>query len=475
VPRPLAALLVAVAAFGVTWALLVPPWESPDETTHFAYAENLAQRFALPGDRHRRVYSSAQQLAEQAAGATRAEFYPSATPPDWSALDFARYRAAARRGPSASDGGGPSSAYTNPPLYYLYADAAYLVSSGGNELSRLYAMRIWTVGLLLVTTLAAWLLAGEVCGRRRLAQLTCAAVTALVPMQMAISTTVNPDALLIALWGLALWLGTRVVIRGGRRAAVGLALVTAAAVVTKATSYALIPPALLALLLGWFRQPRSERPPAVSWFAMPLLALVMPVAIWVAIALRTGRSPVNTIQPSAHAHPFSIGQFLSYLWQFYLPRLPGMAPYREVRGLPMYTFWIKQGWGVFGWLSVPLPDFVYRLLTFVSVAITVPAVALLVRIRGRVRLQLLAFYGLALLALLALVHLTDYRALIAQQGPVVQGRYLLPLMPLFGLAVALILLRLPARWRGQACAAVVAGLIVLQVLSLATVGQAYYV
>jgi len=49
------------------------------------------------------------------------------------------------------------------------------------------------------------------------------------------------------------------------------------------------------------------------------------------------------------------------------------------------------------------------------------------------------------------------------------------LMPLFGLAVSLILIRLPARWRGQACAAVVAGLIVLQVLSLATVAQAYYV
>ena len=132
--------------------------------------------------------------------------------------------------------------------------------------------------------------------------------------------------------------------------------------------------------------------------------------------------------------------------------------------------------GVFGWLSVKMPEFVYRLLAFVSTAIAVPAVVLVARIRGRVALGLLAFYSVALLSLLALIHLVDYRSLIAHgAGPVVQGRYLLPLMPLFGLAVSLILIRLPARWRGQACAAVVAGLIVLQVLSLATVAQAYYV
>jgi hypothetical protein len=473
----LALLLGAVAVFGLMWALFVPPWQAPDELQHFAYAESLAQRFALPGDPHRLAFSTAQTLAVDASGASRARFYPAAVPPEWSASDFARYLAAARSGPSASDGGGPNSASYNPPLYYLYADVAYAASSGRSEFARLYAMRIWTLPLLLVTTLCAWLLAGEVFGRRRLAQLTCAAVTALMPMQTAISSAVNPDALMVALWGLALWLGTRVVIRGGgRREVWALTLVTGAAIATKATSYALLPPVLLALLLGWLRQPRSERLPVLSWFVIPLLALASPVLVWIVIAIRTGRSPVNTISQGMHPRPFSVGRFLSFVWQFYLPRLPGMAPDREVPGLPMYEYWIRQGWGVFGWLSVKMPEFVYRLLAFVSTAISVPAVVLVARIRGRVALGLLAFYSVALLSLLALIHLADYRSLIAHgEGRVVQGRYLLPLMPLFGLAVSLILIRLPARWRGQACAAVVAGLIVLQVLSLATVAQAYYV
>ena len=31
IPRPLLLLLGAVAVVGVAWALLVPPWQAPDE------------------------------------------------------------------------------------------------------------------------------------------------------------------------------------------------------------------------------------------------------------------------------------------------------------------------------------------------------------------------------------------------------------------------------------------------------------
>ena len=77
-------------------------------------------------------------------------------------------------------------------------------------------MRIWGAGLLLLTTGAAWLLAGEVLGRRRLPQLACAACVGLIPMQTAIAGSLNPDALLVALSTVALWLGARVIMRGAR-------------------------------------------------------------------------------------------------------------------------------------------------------------------------------------------------------------------------------------------------------------------
>jgi 4-amino-4-deoxy-L-arabinose transferase-like glycosyltransferase len=473
VPAPLALLLVAVAAFGLMWALFIPPFETPDEQAHFAYTESLVQRHALPGKAGQPEFSSAQRRADQAADATRARDFLAAINPSWSAASFATYRASSRH-LSSSDGGGPNAADSNPPLFYLYAAVGYVAGSGGNEFDHLYDMRIWSVPLLLITTLSAWLLAGEVFGRRRLAQLACAAIVGLLPMETFMSSSVNPDALLLALWGLALWLGARVLLRGCRRRdAVALCLVTAAAILTKGTSYALVPAVLLALGLGCRRVPRSKRRALPAELGIPLLALAVPVLVWAFVASSLGRSFVNGIQPGAHPHPFSIGGFLSYLWQFYLPPLPFQHALHETTGLPAIQIWLQGGWGSFGWLSVPLPEVVYRLLAVVTIVIAVPTVGILARRRGR-RLELLAFFGLALVGLLGLLHLTDYQSLIKTGLPLLQGRYLLPLLPLFGLAAGLLIQRIPARRRGPLCAAMLAGLILLQAISLATVGKAFY-
>jgi 4-amino-4-deoxy-L-arabinose transferase-like glycosyltransferase len=476
VPAPLGALLLAVALLGVTWALLVPPWQSPDEPQHFAYAQALAERLILPGDKHRQSFSIAQDIADSAVGASREAFYPSAVPPDWSASDYARYRAALRSGPSASDGGGPNSAAANPPLYYLYADLAYWASSGGSDaFDQLYAMRIWDVTLLLTTVLAAWLLSGEVLGRRREAQLVCAAVAGLVPAETFISTSVNPDALMVALWALALWLGARVIIRAGpRRDSIALGLVTAAAILTKATSYALLPATLLALVLGWRLQPPTQRRTALAQLAAPLAALAVPVLAWLALAAALGRSAVNTIHRAAGAHPFNLRQFFSYLWQFYLPKLPSAVRFRETGGLPLYDLWIREGWGVFGWEDLTLPDWTYDVLAAVSATVAIASAAAIARIRDRLRFALLAFFAAAFVALLLGLHITDYRAIIAGQPAVIQGRYLLPVLPLFGLAVGLLVGRVPRRWRGQTCGLVIGALMLLQVLALATVTTGYY-
>jgi 4-amino-4-deoxy-L-arabinose transferase-like glycosyltransferase len=475
VPRPLAALILATALLGLMWALLVPPWQSPDEPQHFAYAESLAQRFALPGDKHRAAFSTAQGLADSSVGAGREAFYPAAVQPDWSSADYSRYKSEIRAtSPSASNGGGPNSAAVNPPLYYLYADLAYWVS-GGNSFDHLYAMQIWNVLLLVITVTAAWLLAGEVLGRRRVPQLACAAVAGLLPIESFIATSVNPDSLMVALWALALWLGARVICRGGRRRdMVALGLVTAGAVLTKATSYALVPAALLAILLAYQRCAKPRRRALRRNVGLGLAALAVPILAWLALATALGRSAVNTIQPGPHPHPFNISQFLSYVWQFYLPRLPSMTLFRETPGLPVYDLWVKEGLGVFGWLDIGMPEWVYKVFAVAMAMIGVGGVALICRFRDRVRLELLAFFALGLVALLAGLHLTDYRAIIAGEPAVIQGRYLLPVLPLLGLTVGMIVTRLRASWRAPATGALIGVLLVLQVLALATIGKAYY-
>ena len=474
-PSSLAVLLVIVLTVGLSWALLVPPWQSPDELAHFGFAQSLAENFTIPHTAGAPQASSDLTAANGAVGADRGAFWPTPAPPDWRRSDYSAYLAAEHAArPSRSDGTGPSTATNNPPLYYLVAAAAYLIGHGGTPFGQLYSIRIFGVLLLIVTTIAAWLLAGEVFGRRRLPQLGCAAVAGLLPMASFMSTAVNPDALVITLWTLVLWLGARVI---NHRAqgwdALWLCAATAAAILTKASSYALVGPILLALLFGWLRRPAAERRRALIFIAAAGLALAVPVLGWVALASRLGGLSITTVG-SSPAHPFLISGFLSYVWQFYLPRLPSQIPQRPTPGLPLYDVWVRQLTGVFGWLDVYLPAWIYRVAAVAAAGLGLGSIALLTRLRDRRHLALLAFFAVTLLALLVVLHVTEYRTLIAGGGPFLQGRYLLPVVSLLGLAVGLIIARAPTRVRPSACALALTVLLVMQVISLSTELHAYY-
>src|SRR5207247_9225548 len=121
---------------------VLPPWQSPDESQHFAYVQSVAERFALPGDRTRKTFSTEQGLADNRSRTGREGRIPGA---EWRPDAFARWRqrdaklaASARR-----DGGGRNTASANPPLYYLYEALPYRVFYGPTIFGRLLAMRLW--------------------------------------------------------------------------------------------------------------------------------------------------------------------------------------------------------------------------------------------------------------------------------------------------------------------------------------------
>ncbi len=430
-PRGLLLLLGIVAVIGVSWALIVPPWQSPDEVAHYAYAQSLAEDFALPGQPGRPGISGDQSLADSAVGASRGAFYPATSPPDWSRADYDAYLATVHGSdpPAKSDGSGPNPASQNPPLYYLYAAIGYLLDKGGTAFGRLYAMRLVGVGLLLTTTLAAWLLVGETLGRRRLPQLAGAAVAVLLPMVTFMSSSVNPDGLLIALWTSSCGRGPdHQPACAGRGCHCGVRA-HCGGDPDQGDLVALVPAIGLAIAIGWWRRPAAERRAAVGPIAIGALALGAPVLAWLALARSLGGTAITTVGASS-AHAFNVRQFLSYVWQFYLPRLSFMVPFRTTPQLPVYDIWTRQGLGNFGWLDVFEPNWVYRAGAVIAGAIAVAAAVILGR-RGLVRrLPLLSFFALALISLLALLHISEYRVILAGGGQFNQGRYLLPVVGL---------------------------------------------
>lgn len=130
--------------------------------------------------------------------------------------------------------------------------------------------------------------------------------------------------------------------------------------------------------------------------------------------------------------------------------------------------------GDFGWLDVLMPNRVFNVIAWVWPFILIPAVALLTRFRDRLRVSLLTFFALGLLGLLGLVHLVDYQSIISTNSTLLQGRYALPVVALFGLAVGFVVSHLPQRLRTPACGALLAALLLLQVLALGTIARTYY-
>ena len=258
--------------------------------------------------------------------------------------------------------------------------------------------------------------------------------------------------MLFALWSVALLLGVRVLKRGlTPMGGVALMAVVGLAVVTKASSYALVPAALLALAVGAVRLPASRRR-VLSMVAVALAALAIPVGTWLVTARVTDRPAVNQVatapgEQTPSITNFNVRELGSYLWQYYLPRLPFQQRFGGLPEYPVYAIWLKGSWGTFGWLEVRFPKPVYLLFAAFTLAALVGAAVFLVRRRAELDLAIVAFFALVVLSLLAGLHWTEFRTLVGGTGPFTQGRYLLPLVSLFGVAVAAAIAVLPERRR----------------------------
>jgi 4-amino-4-deoxy-L-arabinose transferase-like glycosyltransferase len=479
-PAALAILLVAVACLGVTWALLNAPWQSPDETWHFAYAQSVAERAALPGG-DRPTFSTEQVTADQYSLSSRLAFNSMLRAPfSESAYDSWSRVNAALPSSSRSDGGGTNAAGINPPFYYTYEAPAYLAAHGGGVFDRLYAMRIWSMLLLLAAVVGTWLLAGELFGRSRPLQLGAAAVVGLQPMATFMSTSVNPDGMLLALWAIGLWLGVRILRRGITwQQALALSAVAAAAALTKANGYLLVAAAgaVVAYSLWRMRGQGARRLARVATVSLVVVAL--PVGAWLAYTRAKDRPAVNEITSQTGAQvsvfDFSPSYFASYLWQFYLPKLSSQAALPG--GISKdygYDIWFGTGWGVFGWKDTRLPPNVYSALRWISFGVLLAAAIALILRRVRLGLPVALFLAFNFFGLLLALHWVEFRFVVERGEAFLQGRYLLPLLPIAACAGAAALTLVPARLRGAALGVGLAGLLALQILSLATILERYY-
>jgi 4-amino-4-deoxy-L-arabinose transferase-like glycosyltransferase len=442
---PRAALVCALIAIvnAACWSLITPPFQAPDEPSHFAYAQLLAEAGQLPSN-NRGDVSQEEETVVRALNQTgiqwhpevRSEFSPQALHELHEALTFPFNRV----GP-----GGAGVAASEPPLYYALATIPYHLASSGTLLDRLEAMRLLSTLMAGLTALFAFLFVRELLPGVRWAWVVAGLGVALTPVLAFTSGAVTPDAMLSAVSAAAFYCLACAFRRGlTRRWAVAIGAVTAIGFLTKLNFIGLAPGVMVGLVVLGFRgvrehpgSPRVRR--AFGSMAIAMGVALTPVGIYVAGNLLGHHSVLGLVSRAARetgARRSPLHE-LEYMWQFYLPRLPGMVSYFP--GVSSFRqLWFARAVGLYGWLDTTFPVWVYNLALVPATLIALLAARTLLVRRTALRRRLgeLAVYVAMAVGLLALIAADSYNALQAEGPGYIQPRYLLPLLPLAAAVLA---------------------------------------
>ena len=468
IPGPLVVLLVVAVIQAVAWTCLMPPLQGADEVGHFAYTQKIVEARTIPWriggvPPGTQPYSTEMYGALSTAGILSSWGNPTGRPAGTPVDERMWDRRQQGYGHADRADGGFTSAMRNPPAYYVYEAVPYLATGWMSLFDRAFVMRLANLPLLVIVLVFCWLIAGELLGHRRSLQTLATAAVALQPQLINLTATINPDIALAAIWCPALWLMIRILRTGPIRArVVWLVALVALSSLTQPRGVALILPVATALAIAWWRQhPSATR---LRWALRGGLA-----ALFGATLLALANYAVAG-DPSMQR----IRQFASYLWQFYLPRLSFMTPIEPQWGFRQA--FVERLFGGYAQLEVSPPAWVLSVLAVAAVATVVSAaIGVVVRWRSGSRpIDILVVLTVAVVGYLLLLHAAGFRSLLSTTDPVITGRYLLPLVPLYGVGIALAVSWLPRRLAAGAGVFVLAGLSVMQIASLALVYERFY-
>ncbi len=442
--RRFPAVAWSVLAIGVcnalAWSLMTPPFQVPDEQTHVAYAQQIAEAGRPPVDHGR------GDLAPELAGAMLATRFgwigaPRKVPAVWSPLQERQLHYVLHAGLARHGNDDAGAADPEPPLYYALAAVPYKLGSAATLLDRMTLMRALSALLAGVTALLMFLFVRECLPGRSWAWTVGGVGAAFLPLFGFVSGGVNPDAALFPICA-GLFLALARAFRHGltMRRAVGIGIVLALGAITKINFYGLVPGAVVAVVLAARVSERGWNLRVAKLAAASVAVAIVPYALMMALdALAWDRTLILLRTPSAiHEDHGGLGGQLSYLWQVFFPRLPGQQPaFPELS--PPYDLWIRGFLGRFGWVTVEYPPWAYATGAGALGAFALLAVRAMVVERAAVRRRALELVAYALMAagLLLLIAMVALRGWAPGIQGAVQGRYVLPLLALFAVTLAL--------------------------------------
>ena len=437
------------------WGVVVPPFQVPDEISHFAYAQYLAETGKPPPQGPGAQYSNEEQgMLERLdffAVIGRAGQRGILTPAENHVVS-----AFLATNPSPVGEGGASSATNQPPLYYALEAIPYWLSPSSDILTRLALMRLLSALMAACTVLAVFLFLRELLPRTPWAWTVGALMVAFQPTFDFIAAGVHGDNLLFLTSTLTFLLLLRAYRRGlTMPRAVAIGAIVAAGVLTKLTFIALLPGIALALLLLCWRARREGVGRALAMLVVMVVVAFLPVALYALLnvvawhrgGITAGGLAGATNSSAPGGGTITLNETLDYTWQLYLPKLWFMNHVYFAED-PIWATWLDGSIGHFGWLDYTFPAWVYNDGLDILYALAALALVGLVRVRHgfKTMLPIFACFGVMALGLLGAIGYAGIRYQMNTGYAFAQARYLFPLVVFYALFIVLAARAAPRRW-----------------------------
>lgn len=473
VPRAAWACALIACLNAVSWSLVTPLFQATDEPDHYAYVELLAENGRLPKPGAGRLYSSQESraLADLHAYEVRQD-------PAVPTIATAAQQRRLERGlaaPLSQTNGAPGVSASEPPLYYALEAIPFY--SSDNVLTRLELMRLLSAVLAGLTALFTVLFLRESLPRVPWAWTVGGLGVSLAPLLGFVSGTLTPDAMLATVSAALFYCIARGLRRGlSPSLALAIGSVMAVGFLTKLNFIGLAPGAILGLAVLAMREARKSTARAVRALLLALTIAGAPVAVYVLVNVLSGDPALGFVSKASHRVQGSVLRELSYIWQLYLPRLPGMADYFP-GVLSTRVIWFDRVIGFYGWLDTVFPGWVYTLALLPAALIGVLGVRTLVACRSSLRARAIepVIYAAMAAGVLALVGVDSYIHSSETVGELyAEPRYLLPMAALMAAVLVIAARGAGRRWQPVAGVLIVTAVLASDVFSQLQVIARYY-
>ena len=469
---PLIIFLTAVLFAGISWSALIPMWQTPDEQAHFAQAQD----FAALGGRPKTGFSTSADivLSEKYLGVFRDErgnnnftYHPEYNI-EYTNSVYGLYEKEIAAMPIESRSiFSVNEATGYPPLYYLYISALNRQFWSLDLISRVFLSRIATVLLSVGLGFVVFNI-GKTLFKEIFYAYVLAALVVFHPMRMFVGSGVTSDALYNLVYPLVVLAGLLFYRRPDSKRLIWLSAAVIAAFLTKQQSVLLLFWLVPVVLASVFHE-NNQSKTAVK---LTVLAGLSASLLFIAVNLLATFIPqlvdplTRTIVKNGGIPDVSAS----------LSKYPSVIEYLSVAVREGYAQILPWYWGVYRWLSLTLPFWVYRTIKLIMIVSLAGWVIGFRKIKNVVNGQV--SFWLIISSLIYLFGIYAWNLLFWKSHGFsfgIQGRYFFPNLPehMAVLLIGLLVLS-PVRLRKIVGLVAAALMMLFNWLSLWFVAQSYY-